>query len=99
MTHIELLKLAKELEINIAKLNIACELETLLNDNLVNEQQFEELCLEAHNIYLSIDTSNSSAVCMIILDTFYNEDDKEDLIENYDNDLEEYVRQNIGWYL
>lgn len=98
MTNIELLKLAKELEINIAKLEIAYGLEELLNDK-INEQQFEELCEEVYKIYLSVDSYNISAVCAIVLDTFYNKDYKEDLIENYDNDLKDYVQQNIGWYL
>lgn len=99
MTNIELLNLAEKYDIDISKLYIAYGLEELLNDNLVNEQQFEELCEKVYNIYMSIDSCNVSAIRMIVLDTFYNEENKEDLVENYDNDLEEYVRKNIGWYL
>lgn len=100
MKYIELLALAKKHDINIVKLTIAYELECILAEEL-DEEQFEELCEQVYDIYLSIDTYDLNAVCKAVLDAFTDEYEKETLENEYDNDLEEYVRQTIcnkEWY-
>lgn len=100
MKYIELLALAKKHDINIVKLSIAYELECILNEQL-DEEHFEELCEQVYDIYLSIDTYDVNLICRAVLDAFTDEEVKELLINEYDEDLEEYVRQTIcnkEWY-
>ena len=100
MKYTELLKLAKKHKINILKLTIAYELESLLNEQL-DEEPFNELCEQVYDIYLSTETYDVEIICATVLVALTDEEEREILINEYDEDLEEYVRQtlcNNRWY-
>lgn len=97
MKYTELLEIARKNNIDIVKLTIAHELESCLGteNKISNEDEFECLCAQVYEIYLSIDSYDLNAIIRIILNTIYDEEEKLILANKYDNDLEEYVRQKL----
>lgn len=72
MKYIELLELAKKEKINITKLFIANEVDTLLRgyEKEINEDKYEELCAIVYENYLKIDYSSINDVAKIVCDSF-----------------------------
>lgn len=85
----ELLNIAKS--INVIKLEIAYEVHCCLNNDITDEE-FESVCEHVYNAYMSMDTYDINKIARIIIDSRYNEDYHNFLINNFGNDLEEYVR-------
>ena len=72
MKYIELLELAKKEKINITKLFIANEVDTLLRgyEKEISEDKYEELCSIVYENYLKIDYSSINDVAKIVCDLF-----------------------------
>lgn len=74
MKYTEQLKIAKKEKLNITKLFIAYEVESLLRDlkKEVDEEIYENLCSIVYENYLKIDYSSINDVARIVCDLFIN---------------------------
>ena len=85
MKYKELLYTAKRLDLNITKLFIANEVETLLNayNKEINSEVYEEICFVVYECYIKIDYSSINDVAKIVCDMFINSKEAdEDLVRN-----------------
>ena len=74
MKYTEQLKIAKKEKLNITKLFIAYEVESLLRDlkKEVDEEIYENLCSIVYENYLKIDYSSINDVARIVCGLFIN---------------------------
>ena len=89
MKYIDQLNFAKKEKINMTKLFIAYEVQSLLKNynKEIKEEAYEEICSIVYEYYLKIDYSSINDIAKIVCDLFFNSKiiNKKNICEKLEN--------------